>query len=303
LTFLHPARQQGIKFKLLSVESRAGASPSISGAICYFSSDAILRERIGDHRYKCLFGAMAHCRILGRQVMAQPLRRFCDNMRNDLVHFLAHGRPMIDALPKGNIMMDHHDMHQSIGRAISGEAGAYCRSPARPDWTGGTAIVQREPMILPFLISIIQPISSCVAIDGDTLRCTEIGRVRLLGIDAPEMPGHCRKGRICAPGNPQKSKANLARLIRPGVTIAPVTRDRYGRTVALVYAGSRNVACEQLKARHAIYRPKWDNGRRLAADCKLADPQRLDEDKVGSRGSRGVIAKGKAAHQSAGQKR
>lgn len=120
------------------------------------------------------------------------------------------------------------------------------------------------------LLSIWTPQPDCVAVDGDTLRCSEIGRVRLLGIDSPEMPGHCRKGRVCAPGDPDKSKAHLAKLIRGGVKISPVTRDRYGRTVAQVYAGNRNVACEQLRARMAIYKPKWDNGRRLAKECPAA---------------------------------
>lgn len=127
-------------------------------------------------------------------------------------------------------------------------------------------------MILPILLlSIWTPQPDCVAVDGDTLRCTQIGRVRLLGIDAPEMPGHCRKGRVCAPGDPKKSKAHLAKLIRGGVTIAPVTRDRYGRTVAQVYSGRGNVACEQLRAGLAIYVGKWDNGRRLGKECKAAN--------------------------------
>lgn len=105
----------------------------------------------------------------------------------------------------------------------------------------------------------------------DLIAMIEIGRVRLLGIDAPEMPGHCRKGRTCAPGNLEKSKAHLAKLTARGVTIAPVTRDRCGRTVAQVYAGQRNVACEQLRAGMAIYIAKWDNGRRLARECEDAN--------------------------------
>jgi micrococcal nuclease len=126
---------------------------------------------------------------------------------------------------------------------------------------------QVSVLVFPFLLSIYQPPIICAAVDGDTLRCPELGRVRLLGIDAPEMAGHCRKGRVCAPGNPEKSKAHLAKLIRSGVEIMPVTRDRYGRTVAQVYAGDRNVACEQLRAEMAVYKPKWDNGGRLARDC------------------------------------
>lgn len=125
-------------------------------------------------------------------------------------------------------------------------------------------------MILTILISVIQLSSICAAVDGDTLRCAGIGRVRLLGIDAPETGGQCRKGRVCAPGNAEKSKARLAKLIQTGVTIAPITRDRYGRTVAQVYAGEHNVACAQLRAGMAIYKPQWDNGRRLARECPAA---------------------------------
>lgn len=128
-------------------------------------------------------------------------------------------------------------------------------------------------MILPILLlSIWTPATQCTAIDGDTLRCPEIGRVRLLGTDAAEMPGHCRKGRVCVAGDPVKSRDRLAKLIRAGVTIEPVTRDRYGRTVAQVYSGGKNVACEQLKAGQAVYVAKWDNGRRLARECKAAKP-------------------------------
>ena len=126
-------------------------------------------------------------------------------------------------------------------------------------------------MILPiFLVSIWTPTTTCTAIDGDTLKCSEIGRVRLLGIVAPEMPGHCRKGRVCARGDPNASKKALEKLVARGVTISPVTRDRYGRTVAQVYAGDKNLACEQLRRGMAVYKPQWDNGHRLAKECPSA---------------------------------
>lgn len=44
-----------------------------------------------------------------------------------------------------------------------------------------------------------EPIYGCRAVDGDTLRCGQ-ERVRLLGIDAPEMPGHCPR----APMRPRR---------------------------------------------------------------------------------------------------
>jgi micrococcal nuclease len=120
------------------------------------------------------------------------------------------------------------------------------------------------------LLSIWTPTTTCTAIDGDTLRCSEIGRVRLLGIDAPEMLGHCRKGRTCVSGDPMASKKALEKLVARGVTISPVTRDRYGRTVAQVYAGDKNLACEQLRQGMAVYVEKWDNGQRLSKECQYA---------------------------------
>src|SRR3546814_7238349 len=50
--------------------------------------------------------------------------------------------------------------------------------------------------------------------DGDTLRCAGYSRsTRLYGIDAPEMPGACRKGRDCPPGDPYASRDHLKGLI------------------------------------------------------------------------------------------
>ena len=45
-------------------------------------------------------------------------------------------------------------------------------------------------------------------------------------------------------------------------------RDRYVRPVAQVYSGDKRLVCEQLGRGHAVYVAKWDNGRRLARDCK-----------------------------------
>jgi len=78
-------------------------------------------------------------------------------------------------------------------------------------------------------------------IDGDTLQCSRGPRVRLARIDAPEMPGHCRRGRSCAPGDPFEAKAALVEAIGwQDLECTPVSasprggssRDRYGRTVA-----------------------------------------------------------------------
>ncbi|WP_231732823.1 MULTISPECIES: thermonuclease family protein [unclassified Sphingopyxis] len=107
---------------------------------------------------------------------------------------------------------------------------------------------------------------ACRAIDGDTLRCGE-ERVRLLGIDAAEKKGHCRQGRVCAPGNPEAHRAALQRLVSARITIMPVKRDRYGRMVAIVQsAGGINLSCAML-AEGASYVARWDDRKMIWRSC------------------------------------
>lgn len=113
--------------------------------------------------------------------------------------------------------------------------------------------------------------SLCLAIDGDTLVCRvglERVHLRLNGIDAPELPGHCHGNRHCAPGDPFASKANLASLVAgKRIHWADLGRDHYGRTIAEVKAGRIDVQCAQLNGGFAIYKPRWDNGKMLARVC------------------------------------
>lgn len=94
-----------------------------------------------------------------------------------------------------------------------------------------------------------------VAIDGDTLRCRDIGRVRLLSIDAPEMPGHCRKGRACTPGDGAASKRGLAALVRgKRVTCVTTGHDSYGRLLARCEAGGQDLSCAMVASGLAVER-------------------------------------------------
>lgn len=107
---------------------------------------------------------------------------------------------------------------------------------------------------------------SCIAIDGDTLRC-DGERYRLLAIDAPEM-SHCRKGRVCAPGDPVASKAYLAGMISGRkVAMTVVGKDRYGRSLVTARVGRTDLSCAMIKAGHAIYVRKWDNGGLIQQKC------------------------------------
>jgi len=56
--------------------------------------------------------------------------------------------------------------------------------------------------------------------------------------------------------------------VRSGaITVQPVTHDRYGRTVAMVWAGGVNLSCWQLQHAQAIYKSRWDDGGRIGKAC------------------------------------
>lgn len=107
----------------------------------------------------------------------------------------------------------------------------------------------------------------CSVTDGDTIRCGD-ERIRLLGIDAPETAGHCRKGRVCVAGDPDAATRSLrAAMQGQPLSIIRASEDRYGRTLAIVYAGRVNLSCHQIATGHAEYVQRWDYGRGVARDC------------------------------------
>jgi len=94
-----------------------------------------------------------------------------------------------------------------------------------------------------------------VAVDGDTLRCSNLGLVRLIGIDAPEMAGHCRPGRTCTPGDGVASAHALGRLIAGrNVACSIENRDRYGRILARCTAVGRDLSCAMVQGGWAVPR-------------------------------------------------
>ena len=76
------------------------------------------------------------------------------------------------------------------------------------------------------------------AVDGDTLAIgTE--RVRVIGLDAPELHGQCPIEIALA----REARDRRAMLVRRGVRLSPRGRDRYGRLLAVVLdAQGRGVA-------------------------------------------------------------
>jgi micrococcal nuclease len=94
------------------------------------------------------------------------------------------------------------------------------------------------------------------AIDGDTLACgTE--RVRIMGLDTPEMRGHCPAETHAA----RAAKDRLTALMAAGISLERHGRDRYRRTLAIVRdRQGRDVARILIQERHA--RPYNGRGRR-----------------------------------------
>lgn len=98
---------------------------------------------------------------------------------------------------------------------------------------------------------------SCMTIsvtDGDTFRCGDT-RVRMYGIDAPELEGHCRVGRTCVGGDPIASTRNLERLMAGRqVACKSIDVDRYGRTVGRCFANDIDLSCAQIEGGFAVRR-------------------------------------------------
>lgn len=100
------------------------------------------------------------------------------------------------------------------------------------------------------------PLQTCRAVDGDTIRCGEL-RVRLVGLDAPEMRGRCAEERQRAIAATERLRA----LLEGGVRLREMGEDRYGRTLAV----ARNAEGQDVAAiliREGLARAYDGRGRR-----------------------------------------
>jgi len=97
-------------------------------------------------------------------------------------------------------------------------------------------VILRAAAIL-LLLSAPAEAVTCRVIDGDSLVCAG-ERVRLAGIDAPELRGMCRYERRLA----ERARAALeAAVDGQDVVLVGEGRDRYGRLLARVYVAGRDV--------------------------------------------------------------
>ncbi len=111
-------------------------------------------------------------------------------------------------------------------------------------------------ILVPFVTHASQAASVRVA-DGDTI---ELGgqRIRLQGIDAPELHQECRDaaGRNWACG--RRAQSELRKLIgNDAVQCEQRTKDRFGRSVAVCRAGGRDLGEAMVRAGFAFAYPDW----------------------------------------------
>jgi endonuclease YncB( thermonuclease family)/uncharacterized membrane protein YsdA (DUF1294 family) len=92
--------------------------------------------------------------------------------------------------------------------------------------------------------------------DGDAIRCRGQERsMRMFGIDAPEMPGACRPGRQCTPGDPYAARDHLRSLTQGRrVVCEEKDIDSFGRPVVRCAADGEDLSCAMVKAGYAVER-------------------------------------------------
>jgi Staphylococcal nuclease homologue len=92
--------------------------------------------------------------------------------------------------------------------------------------------------------------------DGDNITCSNIEQsIRLQGIDAPEMPGACRPGRACTPGDPYAARDQLRRLTRGrDLRCEQEDTDDYGRIIARCSADGVDLSCAMIASGQAVPR-------------------------------------------------
>jgi endonuclease YncB( thermonuclease family) len=126
----------------------------------------------------------------------------------------------------------------------------------------------KRPTILLALVLLV-PLSASaktLLIDGDTID-VDGTRIRIVSIDTPEtFRPRCENELILG----LKAKERLRALLDAGpVTYKATGKDRYGRTLAVVYAGAMDVGAQLLAEGHALpYVPGPEaKAARLAAWC------------------------------------
>ena len=126
------------------------------------------------------------------------------------------------------------------------------------------------------------PLQACRALDGDTIRCGET-RVRLAGLDAPELRARCEAERRLALAATER----LSALLEGGVRLTETGEDRFGRTLVTAASMGLSGACAVSIGFAVDAGPAWliavallwgvtviaDSAQFSAAIAELSDPR------------------------------
>lgn len=116
-------------------------------------------------------------------------------------------------------------------------------------------------MIIATLLLCAAPI----VVDGDTIRCSGPGRVRMVAIDTPDKVSSrvCRLhigDHVCDTAASDAATAELVKFIAGRrITYRPISYDnRNKRVVAQMFAGRNDLQCHQLLTKRARYQARYD---------------------------------------------
>jgi uncharacterized membrane protein YsdA (DUF1294 family) len=112
------------------------------------------------------------------------------------------------------------------------------------------------PLLIPLAAALVFACAAPEHHDGDAIRCQGQKRsMRLEAIDAPEMPGACRPGRQCTPGDPYAARDYLSSLTA-GREVECEDRgtDSYGRTLVRCLANGKDLGCAMVEGGYAVER-------------------------------------------------
>jgi micrococcal nuclease len=125
--------------------------------------------------------------------------------------------------------------------------------------------------------SMISALLLCAAarvVDGDTIYCSGVGRIRMVAIDAPDKTysAPCRRhygNHVC---DNEKALAATEALVRATtgrrITYRITGYDtRNHRPVAQMFAKRTDLQCLQLRLKTARYLPSYDTGRWIVNRC------------------------------------
>jgi len=115
--------------------------------------------------------------------------------------------------------------------------------------------------------------------DGDTFTLSSQTRIRLFGIDAPELNQKCKRDNACEPCG-QTSRDALVSLAQGGLICEPRGKS-YDRTVARCVVGDKDLAFEMIKAGHAMVYGQYIKKRDPLRAMYLDSEAKAKKEKVG----------------------